>query len=199
MTKGTPVPLKNERQLRALWSAVEDLRPDIQQCMIAADGVHPELHYQFGGSLVGNSVGSMITGVSLQRIEGAKPDGTLALGKTSAESCVSDLLAHVVLPPGGDTFGHAMTVFRQDFCTPTIEIALQATRSYVDAYMRWWRAHPGQTCPAGLSELQGYGRDEGKDPWHRPYVMRCDATGFEVISGGPDRRVGTADDLSSHR
>jgi len=31
------------------------------------------------------------------------------------------------------------------------------------------------------------------------YIMRCDASGFEVISGGPDRSAGTADDLSSHR
>lgn len=92
-----------------------------------------------------------------------------------------------------------MTTVRQDYCTPTAAIAMNATHSYVEAYMTWWRAHGDRVCPSGLSELDGYGRDQGKDPWHQPYVMRCDPSGFEVISGGPDRRVGTTDDLASHR
>jgi hypothetical protein len=32
-----------------------------------------------------------------------------------------------------------------------------------------------------------------------PYVMRCDASGFQVLSAGPDRTLGTADDLETHR
>jgi hypothetical protein len=167
--------------------------------MTAADGAHADVHYELRVGLNSNSVATLITSVSLQRIDGMDSDRTPKLATTAAEPCVRDLLARLVLPPGHLGIGESMTVVRQDFCTPTVAIAMNATRSYVDSYMTWWRAHRDRVCPTGLSDLEGYGRDQGKDPWHQPYVMRCDASGFEVISGGPDRRVGTADDLSSHR
>lgn len=187
------------REMLAMFAALDELRPAMTRCMSEADGAHPELQYELRSALAGNSVATMITGVSVKRIDGANRDGTPVLAPTTAEACVSRLLTRLVLPPSSGGFGESMTIVRQDFCTPTVAIARRATRSYVDAYMTWWRAHPSQTCPAGLAELQGYGRDEGKDPWHQPYVMRCDASGFEVISRGPDRRIGTADDLASHR
>lgn len=189
----------SSRSTVATWAAFDDLRADIQKCMVSADGAHPELQYEMNMALDASSVATLITGVSVQRIDGAAADGAPILGKTGAEACVGDLLGRLVLPPSTYGLGRLMTVVRQDFCTPTVEIALNATRSYVDAYRTWWRAHRDRVCPVSLSELDGYGRDHGKDPWHQPYEMRCDANGFEVISGGPDRRIGTADDLSAHR
>jgi hypothetical protein len=198
MASGT-AEVKGDATIQAMWAAFDDLKPEIQRCMIAADGTHPELHYELRSGEYSNSVATLITGVSVRRIDGVNSDHTPKLAPTAAEPCVRDLLTHVVLPSGTGGIGEGMTLVRQDFCTPTVEIAMRATRSYVDAFMTWWHEHPSQTCPSGLADLQGYGREDGKDPWHRPYEMRCDATGFEVVSGGPDRRIGTADDLASHR
>jgi len=145
-----------------------------------------------------NSVATLITDVTVQRIDGVNPDHSPVLGKTAAEPCVQRVLERLELPPG-DWAASATIVVRQDFCTPTVKVALRATRGYVDAYRVWWREHRNQTCPSTLSELSELGENHGLDPWQQPYVMRCDATGFQVLSGGPDLKVGTADDVESHR
>jgi hypothetical protein len=199
MTSGVAASAADDaRRLKVLWAAFDDTRPEIQYCMTEADGAHPELQYQLQLTINGNSVATLIDNVSLERIDGVNPDHSPHLAKTQAEQCVKDLLTHLELPPG-PSFASTMTIVRQDFCTPTIALAHEATDSFIGAYMRWWRAHPGQSCPASLEPLTPYGASLRHDPWDEPYVMRCDTTGFQVLSAGPDRKLGSADDIESHR
>ena len=200
MKNGTAVRSSDQksRSLRTLWSALDDMRSDIQACMVHADGSKPATQYSIRISVSGNSVATLLTHVSVERIDGVNADHSPVLAKTEAEPCVQHLLERLELPPG-DWAAESSTIVRQDFCTPTLEIAYRATNAYVNSYMTWWRSHGAQTCPTSLAELSSYGADEGVDPWHQPYVMRCNATGFQVVSSGPDRTLGTADDIESHR
>jgi len=59
------------------------------------------------------------------------------------------------------------------------------------------------TCPRGLDELvsQKYLKKGLKDPWGKDFIFRCPGTsetdGADVISAGPDKQEGTADDIKS--
>src|SRR5690606_21753611 len=70
-----------------------------------------------------------------------------------------------------------------------------------EAYPKWQADHPGTKCPASLDEVATYfGADPGVpvtiDPWGHALVMKCDDTGFTVMSVGPDGTPGTADDVT---
>ena len=60
-----------------------------------------------------------------------------------------------------------------------------------------------ETLPEALDLLvrDGYlEREELDDPWDRGYVYRKNGPGsFEIVSSGPDRRLGTGDDIAVHR
>jgi hypothetical protein len=65
-------------------------------------------------------------------------------------------------------------------------------------------AGAGAGCPKGIEELVAQGelsKGDAKDPWGTPYVFRCpgtqDTDGVDVISWGPDKADGTADDIRS--
>ena len=60
------------------------------------------------------------------------------------------------------------------------------------------------TCPKSLDDLvaQKYvSKGSAKDPWGKDFVLRCpgqnDVDGADVISAGPDKQDGTADDIKS--
>ena len=68
-----------------------------------------------------------------------------------------------------------------------------------DAFPRWASEHPG-ACPATIDELLPHGVDIATDLWGRDYVIRCapdDPRSFALTSRGPDRTLGTADDIRS--
>lgn len=83
----------------------------------------------------------------------------------------------------------------------------QITRAKVEkyvheAYPAWLKAHPGQTCPHQLSELNEFsGETDARDGWGRPLKMYCGAVlgssgkRIEVISLGRDAERGTEDDI----
>jgi hypothetical protein len=199
MQSGTGAPSSaSSRRPPALWAAFDELRASIQYCMVEADGNHPALEYELRFSITGNSIASLIEHVHLLRITDTNVLLSSPLVTSQAEACVAQLLTHVELPPG-DSIDSTVTSFRQDFCTRTIDVARRTTHRLVDAYMAWWRSHRGQTCPASLAELQELEATEALDPWHQPYVMRCDSSGFQVLSAGPDRTFGTDDDVEAHR
>ncbi|MFA5623848.1 MAG: type II secretion system protein GspG [Bradymonadales bacterium] len=56
-------------------------------------------------------------------------------------------------------------------------------------------------CPAGLDELKKEMKERYKlnwpnDPWGNPYAYtRTDSSKFVIISWGPDKEAGTADDI----
>jgi general secretion pathway protein G len=58
-------------------------------------------------------------------------------------------------------------------------------------------------CPRSLDELvaQKYLQKGMKDPWGKDFIMRCpgtnDTDGADVVSAGPDKAEGTADDIKS--
>jgi general secretion pathway protein G len=59
-------------------------------------------------------------------------------------------------------------------------------------------------CPKGMDDLvsQKYvARASAKDPWGKDFVLRCPGTndpdGADIVSSGPDRAEGTADDIKS--
>ena len=58
-------------------------------------------------------------------------------------------------------------------------------------------------CPKTIDDLvaQKYMPKKHKDPWNRDYILRCPGTinvdGIDVISMGPDRQEGTADDIKA--
>ncbi|HEY7956223.1 MAG TPA: hypothetical protein VII38_13065 [Polyangia bacterium] len=80
--------------------------------------------------------------------------------------------------------------------------ALYVARSEVrfvgDAVTRFSDAHEGR-CPASLGELRasGYLLAAPVDPWGEPLLYGCvdGPRAFVVISKGPDRQMGTDDDL----
>ena len=60
------------------------------------------------------------------------------------------------------------------------------------------------SCPKSLDDLvaQKYvAKASAKDPWGKDFVLRCpgqqDTDGADVISAGPDKADGTADDIKS--
>ena len=59
------------------------------------------------------------------------------------------------------------------------------------------------TCPRSLDDLvaQKYLKKGLKDPWGKDFIFRCpgqsDTDGADVISAGPDKQEGTADDIKS--
>jgi general secretion pathway protein G len=58
-------------------------------------------------------------------------------------------------------------------------------------------------CPRGLDDLvtQKYLKKGLKDPWGKDFIFRCpgtnDTDGADVVSAGPDKQEGTADDIKS--
>jgi general secretion pathway protein G len=60
------------------------------------------------------------------------------------------------------------------------------------------------TCPKGIEELIAQGdlsKSQAKDPWGVPYSFKCpglkEVDGVDVSSAGPDKQLGTPDDINS--
>lgn len=71
----------------------------------------------------------------------------------------------------------------------------QAVRSAVLLYLG---QEPGATCPSVHDLVRAGTIDHGRritDAWDRPYRVVCDGDDILVISDGPDRLGGTADDV----
>jgi hypothetical protein len=77
--------------------------------------------------------------------------------------------------------------------------SLTVKRFATEAYPQWLAAHPAETCPRSLDELNEFtDSKDGLDPWGSRYVMWCIPNGpFLVWSRGEDQRVGTPDDIHS--
>jgi hypothetical protein len=82
---------------------------------------------------------------------------------------------------------------------------LHAIENYDMAFDAWSTKNPGKHCPASLDELESMRFDQANeglelvrnDQWGTPLTMKCDADDMWVISNGPDKVAGTADDLDS--
>jgi general secretion pathway protein G len=56
--------------------------------------------------------------------------------------------------------------------------------------------HPTEECPTAQLLKDKKEITKATDPWEKPYVIECDSDDLYVISGGPDQKVGTADDIT---
>jgi general secretion pathway protein G len=97
--------------------------------------------------------------------------------------------------------GIGVFVFKQ-YKTAQVKIAKERIKEInqgVTTYMV-----DSNTCPKGLDELvsQKYvARGVAKDPWGKDFILRCPGTndpeGADIVSSGPDKAEGTADDIRS--
>jgi hypothetical protein len=79
-------------------------------------------------------------------------------------------------------------------------------RDFASAFATWQDNNPnGGECPSSIQELLPDYKHDLRDPWGSPFVMLCgdqappdagDAK-FGIVSAGPDRKLGTADDIHS--
>jgi general secretion pathway protein G len=59
------------------------------------------------------------------------------------------------------------------------------------------------SCPASIDDLVAskHLQKKPKDPWGKEFILKCpgtsDSDGVDVMSTGPDRQEGTADDIKS--
>ena len=99
------------------------------------------------------------------------------------------VLAHLACPPMRCCFP----------MTKSSEAALIVTKYANEAYSQWRWVHRDRRCPT-FAGLNGYvGNKRAVDPWDEPYRMICTDRGIVVYSAGPDRYVGTHDDIWSTR
>ena len=71
--------------------------------------------------------------------------------------------------------------------------------STISAAATMWIAENSGECPtvATLREDGQLDRSKNeKDPWDADYVIECDGDSITVKSGGPDKQMGTDDDIS---
>jgi general secretion pathway protein G len=62
----------------------------------------------------------------------------------------------------------------------------------------WRMGHPGDECP-NVARLRADkmidGESSSNDPWGSPYAIKCPEDDVVVVSPGPDKKEGTADDI----
>lgn len=82
----------------------------------------------------------------------------------------------------------------------TARLRVKAARNATSQFM----IDNSSTCPRGIDDLvsQKYlDRNNAKDPWGKDLIFRCpgqqDTDSADVMSAGPDKQEGTADDINS--
>jgi len=79
-----------------------------------------------------------------------------------------------------------------------VQAAKTACNTARQATMQWKAVHPSEDCPA-IEQLKAEkDLDTGfnlKDPWGMPYKLSCDSDEITCVSPGPDRKLGTDDDI----
>lgn len=61
-----------------------------------------------------------------------------------------------------------------------------------------WRMRGSSDCPSvdDLIDDHLLSREtRSRDPWDQPFVVTCEPDSVHVVSAGPDRRLGTEDDV----
>lgn len=80
-----------------------------------------------------------------------------------------------------------------------ISTAENNAREVRNAANRWRATHPGDQCPTISQLVQDKEIDSASktdDPWGSAYKVVCTEDDVSVFSPGPDKREGTADDIS---
>lgn len=80
-----------------------------------------------------------------------------------------------------------------------IDTALQSARGLRTAIQDWQRLNNEATCPTLSQLIEGKQVDSASntsDPWAQEWIFACTDDEVFVQSAGPDKKQGTADDLS---
>jgi hypothetical protein len=112
------------------------------------------------------------------------------------------ILVGMALTWGAAGVGLAMA-FRPVYrCPSKVSRAIRQVKAARDAVTQYMIETP--SCPHGIDELVAgkyLERSAAKDPWGSQLVLTCpgmnDADGADVASAGPDRELGTTDDIKS--
>jgi general secretion pathway protein G len=81
--------------------------------------------------------------------------------------------------------------------------ARNVIRNNEQALVHFQTDNPSESCPKSLTDLytQKYLTKDPKDPWDQPLIFKCpgerNTDGADIISRGPDKKEGTADDIKS--
>jgi general secretion pathway protein G len=78
------------------------------------------------------------------------------------------------------------------------KVALESASSLRLLVGTWRMNHFGEECPTFTRLRTDKVADRGsgaKDPWGSDFIIRCDDDDVTVTSPGPDRKLGTADDI----
>ena len=97
--------------------------------------------------------------------------------------------------------GIGVTVFNQ-FKKGQVKVA-KATVTEISGAVQQYMMENNSECPKGIEDLVAKKnlKKAIKDPWGREFVIKCpgtnDTDGADIISSGPDKQEGTADDIKS--
>ena len=131
----------------------------------------------------------------MQRTAVAATSRTAAAGFTLLEVMI--VLAIIGLIAGGI----GVTVFNQ-FKKGQVKIA-KTTVGEISGAVQQYMMENNSECPKGMEDLVAKKnlKKAIKDPWGKEFVIKCpgtnDTDGADIISGGPDKQEGTADDIKS--
>lgn len=79
-----------------------------------------------------------------------------------------------------------------------IKAALLDAQGYRGATSAWRLQKSTEECPSPARLVQEKMMERGaslQDPWGNEFAIECDDGGVTVKSAGPDRKIGTADDI----
>jgi hypothetical protein len=113
-------------------------------------------------------------------------------------ACASPPATHTIEPTR--TSGDATSTHWPDASSTSLDRAdtlnaLKVLHTIAEA----WRANHGNECPTVQrlkDERELAASTSTNDAWGSPYKVLCDESETHVVSFGPDRREGTADDVA---
>ena len=173
------------------------------------------------------SAGPSSENAARQSATAARPSSTAPSAKPNLPGQPANSSAVVVVPPGyppeidSATAGAAVPVaaglpHEPEFTNLPPEIVLGKVAHVIRDYASMFGGNPIGTNPEITAALNGQnprqanfidpgagmrinGNGELVDPWGTPYFFhQLSGTEMEIHSAGPDRKMGTADDLVSH-
>jgi general secretion pathway protein G len=131
----------------------------------------------------------------LRRLAAARGSRRQQAGMTLLEIMI--VLAIIALVAGSIGVG----VFSQ-FKKAQVKTAKEGARAVAEAAKRYMLDNSG-ACPPSIDDLVAQRElpKKPKDPWGQDFTLKCpgqgDPDGVDVMSNGPDRQEGTADDVKS--
>lgn len=127
-------------------------------------------------------------------------DGRLKAGRRTAEAGFTLLEVMIVLAIIGLIAGSIGVAVFGRFKKAQINTAKINVTEIANATQQYMIEN-GSTCPQSMDDLVAKGNLKKKifDPWNKDFIFKCpgQGDGADVMSTGPDKQEGTADDIKS--